>query len=718
MTMNRREFLLKTGWVAGGLTVLSSCSYVPAFPTSLGETEDALGWIQLNERGEFIFYCPRSEMGQGIDTGLTQVVAEELWVDPKHIICILPKTDQIKPVKNTSGSQSVQDYFQPTALAAATLREKLRELASRQLLTPSSHLAIVENGFEGSSGDRISYQEIAATLSSAVVLSDFPDPRPELRSLQHRNYIGQPGTMKSIDRIVHGKPLYARDASCEGMLFGGVARQPFLTAELISFDGDRSLQFAGVVAVVEGPDGLPGVIAKTPMALRKGIAALNCQWSSLTEVDESFIHPDIDIDRSISQSLLNHTELSQRSTSSSPHTIENELDIRFDTPMLAHAAMEPRAGLAHMKKDSLEVWTASQDPFLMQATLANLVGLDKDKVIVNNHRIGGGFGGRLLCQATIEATWLSVAISRPVKVQWNREEEFAYNYVGPQFSHRIHLEIDKDHQIRAWHHRFMASPIMLPRSLIPKSMHWAIELADDFIDDKGVARGSIAPYRFDSHQVDYGTVTTGMPTGPWRGLGDAPNTFATERAMDEAASLTGEDPIDFRLRHIVDDRLENVLNRVRRMSNWDNRSGLGVAVSVYKSVTYVAVVAETALESGKPIVKRMWCAQDCGLMLSPDRIRAQIEGNLTWAVGMVLSEALEMNDGMPESNNFDRYLIARQQQMPEIYIELVDSSLPPTGSGETSFGPGVAALANGLTSLTGQSISELPVHPLLEAAAS
>jgi len=705
MNTSRREFLVRTGWVAGGLTVLSSCSFVPALPTDIGDTEDALGWIQLTRAGEFTFYCPRSEMGQGIDTGLTQVVAEELWVNPENIRSVLPATDQILPTKITAGSESVQDYFEPTALAAATMRETLREFAAQRMEVHPSTLTLVENGFKDGNGGRVSHIQIANRLSESIVLSKFPEPRPTLRSLSHRNYIGQPSAMKSGSTIVHGRPLFSRDASMEGMLFGAVARPPYLGATLISFNRQAALAISGVSAVVVGPEDSPGVLAATPMASRAGVRALNCRWSELSSADREYIHADLDIDKSIADGALDHVELAQDASSNPPFPVENELDLRFDTPTIAHAAMEPRSGLVSVKGDSCQAWTASQDPFFMQGTLAKLLGLNEQRVVVNNHRLGGSFGGRIHCQATVEAAWLSAAVSKPVKVQWTREDEFAYNYVGPQFSHRIHIEMDATNVIRRWRHQFVATPIMIPRMLIPKSVHWVVDL----LADQGVARGSVAPYDFDTHHVAYGSVTAGMPTGAWRGLGSAPNTFATERAMDEAAALVGEDPIDFRLKHLSNDRLKNVIEIVRQASEWDQNSNLGIAAAIYKSTTFVAVVAETALESGKPVVKRLWCAQDCGVALSPDRIRAQIEGNMVWAIGMTLLEEFKLKDGIAESSNFNRYPIPRQSHMPEMHIHIVESSLPPTGSGEPAIAPAVAAIGNSIARLTQTPIAKLPI---------
>ncbi len=706
MTLNRREFLKKSGWVAGGITILSGCSYLPALPTlQTGEKEDALGWIQLLKSGELLFFCPRSEMGQGIETGLTAVVAEELWINPTLINCKLPRTNQILPTKSTVGSQSVQDYFEPTALAAATLREKLRELAAHQLGTNVDTLSLTEGGFVDVHGTRIAYSQIVAKLTTNLVLMQYPDPLPEIRSLTQRNFVGKHSAMGQIEEIIHGEPVFVRDVHLQGMRFGAVVKPVFLGARLMSFDRQAAMAVPGVDTVVDGPADLPGIIARTPMALRRALDALDCQWNELTPTLETTIHPDLDIDHMIAEDALRHTELDLQQPGVSG-AIKSRLNLRFDTPMLAHAAMEPRSGIAWVQDSQCDVWTASQDPFYVQRATAKLLGLAEDKVIVRNHRIGGAFGGRIVCQATLEAAWLSAAVSKPVKVQWTREDEFAHNYAGPQFSHRIKIELNQQDKIQHWQHQLVSSPIMIPRSLVPKPIHWIL----DMTKDKGVSRGSVAPYEFQSHIVEYNSDTIGMPTGAWRGLGSAPNAFAVECAMDEAARAANKDPVAFRLNHTDNPRLRKVIEEVRDLSRWTDKTHRGVAATIYKAATYVAVVAETSIISGVPVVNKLWCVQDSGIALSPDRIRAQIEGNLVWAVSMVLTEKFTMDKGIATSNNFDKYPIARQQHIPEIVIKLLDSSEKPTGAGEPAFAPAVAAIANSLTRTTGHPVRQLPLR--------
>jgi CO/xanthine dehydrogenase Mo-binding subunit len=204
-----------------------------------------------------------------------------------------------------------------------------------------------------------------------------------------------------------------------------------------------------------------------------------------------------------------------------------------------------------------------------------------------------------------------------------------------------------------------------------------------------------------------------MPTGAWRGLGAAPNTFAVESAVDELAALAGADPIAFRVQHADFPRLEKVLDSVRALSGWDRHPGgeraLGVAAAAYKQVTFVAIVAEVTRRDGRPAVTHLWCAHDCGLVVNPDQVRAQIEGNLIWGIGMALTESYELKNGIAATDNFHSYRIPRQRQTPDIDIQLVASSEAPTGAGEAAFAPAAAAVANALAALDGSRTRRLPL---------
>ena len=229
------------------------------------------------------------------------------------------------------------------------------------------------------------------------------------------------------------------------------------------------------VSVIVGPDNEIGLVAENPILLALAMKELEPEWSQLTEESKDEIHRGVDIDQAIENKILDHTALDQGDIKKGLSSAIQHLDIRYDSPMTAHAAMEPRAGVAHWKMCSdgqarCEIWTGSQDPWLVQVAIAKILDLKKENVEVNNHRMGGAFGGRILCQPSIAAAWLSRAAGKPVKVQWSREEEFRHNYVGPQFSTRIKAGLDNSGKITYWHHQMVGSPILISSMFVPKSI--------------------------------------------------------------------------------------------------------------------------------------------------------------------------------------------------------------------------------------------------------
>lgn len=711
--LTRRDFLVRSGWTLGGLTVLSSCSLIPALPTfGASKLTDALIWVQMLEDGRVRFFCPRSEIGQGIDTGLSQVVGEELGLNLSQISCIYPASNQIAPTQMTVGSQSIENYFEPTARAAALIRETLKMHTAQHYQQPLSQVILEKGGFRLPDGRSIFFDEVLKFVDPGII-----DPAEDLekklagvsllsqRKKSMRTSVGKHSGMQHIDDIVKGKEPFSRDIKLENMKFGAILRPPWLGAKVQEFNERAALSVEGVLKVVKGPSDQVGIVAETPMSAEKGVIALAAVWPVLNEERLEEIQTSLDIDKAIDGGLLDHTPVSEGNLSEAMDMAVTSINVRYDSPMTAHAQMEPRSGVAFARNKKCEIWTGSQDPWFVRNSVSKILGLNKENVVVHNHRAGGAFGGRIMCQASVEAAWLSADVNLPVKVQWTREEEFKFNYVGPQFSHRITAGLDNDNKICAWHHQMVGSPILISSAFMPDNFLWAADIPPD----PGTWRGTELPYDVKNHRIDFGDLRLPMPTGAWRGLGAAPNTFAVECTMDELAQSAEMDPLEFRLRNSSDTRFNNVIRRVREISAWAGKTNLGIAATVYKGVTYVAVVAEVSMANGVPKVERLWCVQDCGLVVSPDRVKAQIEGNLTWGVSMAFHESFELESGIASSINYDSYNICRQSDMPELNIELIDSELPPSGAGEAAFAPTAAAIVNALSRASGERIRQLPV---------
>ena len=690
--MKRRQFLAAAG--AGVLTVtLAGCSLVPVIPKRPTSTaDDALGWIR-HENGRYTLWLPSAEMGQQISAAMQGLAAAELGVPPAQVHLQLPSTRHIARVRATVGSASVQDFALPLARACATLREALAQGRTTGTLAP---------------------RDIPASA---------------LRSLQARTGAAKEAAAApgQLHALVTGRPLFAGDTRLPGLLYGRVLRAP-MSAEITSrpqaWDETAARADPACVAVVQHPRlarmgslGL-GIVARTPSALDRIEAALAVQWQveDGSAFEQAAIDERIDIDTHLRRGALQHRLRKDDPPTDTAWT----LDLRMDVPLAAHAPIEPRSATAHWlaaadQGIALKVWAGTQDLFYMRDVLARQLGLDAERIEVQACRIGGGFGGRTLCTVELEAAVLAQAVGAPVKVQWSRAQEFAQGFQRPPSSHRVRARVQGG-RITHWWHALASSHILFTPAAMPVWMQTLADLAGD----SGVARGAQMPYDVPQQRIEFTAQRLPVHTGPWRGLGAGPNTLVVESTMDECARHVGADPLDWRLQHTTDARLAQVLRSAAAESRWSERPasdattlrGRGIAGGIYKGVSYAAAVADVEVQraTGQVRVTALWCAHDCGLVLQPDGVRAQSEGNLVWCVGMVLHEKLPVARSGVAAASFADYPLPRMGDIPPLHVHLIDSSAPPTGAGETAMVAGAGAIANALRDATGVRFARLPVR--------
>jgi len=329
---------------------------------------------------------------------------------------------------------------------------------------------------------------------------------------------------------------------------------------------------------------------------------------------------------------------------------------------------------------------------------------------VHGCRTGGAFGGKTVCMVELEAAALARLSGQPVKVQWTRAQEFTQAFHRPPSSHRVRARL-QDGRLAHWSHDFASSHILFTGAVVPPWLH----TVTDLIGDDGVARGARLPYRAQAARIGFDLVRLPVHTGPWRALGAGPNGFVIESVIDECARAAGADPVEFRLRHLEDPRLRRVLESAVATAParpapgaGSGRTGRGIACGSYKQASYAAVVADVRVdtETGEVQVLHLHAAHDCGLVINPDQVRAQCEGNLVWALGMVLVEAWT-----PGADGFGPSPIPRMGQIPPMTVDIVDRGESPTGAGETVIVPAGAAIANAIRAATGWRPTRLPVRP-------
>ena len=709
--LSRRTILKALGWSATGIAVVAGggCALPVIPPRNEPTTEDAAAWISLRPEGHFEIYSPRAEMGQGIVAGLRLVAAEELGVGPEQVRAVYPDTALVPLCRATVGSDSMKVYGPLMARAAAALALAIRRQAAARLDADPAAARLGADGVMVEGQPTLPYAALASHPAILVGEDELAAASPQsLTAEGSRQVIGTALPTDGIRAIVTGNgPLYADDIRLPGMLFGSMLRSDGIDGTLAAIDDSACRELPGYAGLVQG-DGFAGILAERRGMLTRALAALRMQDNFAADLSSDTLAARIDIDVALAKGTLEHVLTDDGALGADGF----DIDLRLDVPLAAHASIEPRTAVARFADGGgLEVWTATQDAFYVRKRLAREFGLSEDEVVVHGMRIGGGFGGRTLVAAELDAARLAKASGRPVKVQWSRRDEFRAGFHRQPSSHRIRAAADAEGRITRWWHAFRAGHVIFTSA----AMGPGLQFATSFIADPGTARGALPPYAAGASRVEFEDVRLPVPTGPWRGLGAGPNCWAVETAVDALARRHGFDPVAFRLANMAEGhpRLAAVLRQAAAMAGWDRAdkrddgTALGVACGIYKEMSYAAAVARVAQTDNGPRVTKLWCAQDCGLVVNPDQVRAQIEGNLTWGIGMALYEELTVEDGRILGDSFFDYAMPRYAQVPEMEIALIEGAAEPSGAGETAI-VCAAAVTNALAAIDGAPVTRLP----------
>jgi CO/xanthine dehydrogenase Mo-binding subunit len=721
LSLSRRRFLLATGWTAAGVTLVYLggrfvLSRLPSFQTP-GEDAGA-AWLQLRPDGRCRMFCPRAEMGQNASIGLAQIAAEELNLAVEDIEIRFPNTSEIPQVILTAGSMSMSLFSEPTARAAAALREVMRVRAAERTRMQPDRIEDAPGGFTVNDGSLLTYADLAAGEPVVLDMGNAPEARLyTFDSARPHRQIGRGAAPHQLQQIVTGAPVFASDVRLPGMLYGRTVKPPSRNATLARIDDANVKRIPGVLQVViDRERKLVGVVGETPGVVDVAMEALDVHWQLPAPLNQPAIDALIDVDAALARGVLEHTPADDHVESES----EWGLDLRFEVQLQSHAMQEPRAAVAHVARtdggESVEIWTGSQDLWVIQRHAAQDLGIAKDRVTVHAYRMGGGFGGREHYDVERDAVQLSRAVGRPVKAQWSREDEFRATRHRPSSTHRVRLGADEQGRLTDWWHAFVSGHIVFARDRMPNWLLPPVRL----IGDLGVARGCLPPYTATRQRVEFSDVDLPIDLGTWRSLGAAPNTFVIESAVDELARRRYLDPVEFRLRNLAaeHERLAACLRRARELAEKvplpsGAAVGRGYACGIYEENSFVAASADVRVDAATGAVRvlRMCCAQDVGMAVNPDQLKAQIEGNLIWGLGMALLERVEVGEGDIRSLNFDRYVIPRIEDVPEFDIEIISPrSIPPAAAGETAIIVGPPAIANAVRDATGERYTTLPIR--------
>ncbi len=724
----RRSLLGGAGALVLSFSILGSAAaqeggappeIAPELPGSLSDAPFLDSWIRIDADGAITVFSGKAELGQGARTALLQVAAEELCVAPGAIALVTADTGRTPNEGYTAGSQTMQNSGTAIRNAAAQVRELLIGQAAARFGIADG-LEAKDGQVVAPDGRRLSYGELVA----GDLLHVEAQPRSKLRAADTFVVMGQSVPRVDIPAKVTGGASYVQDLRLPGMVHGRVVRPPNADAELASVDLASVEAMPGVIKIVRD-GGFLGVIAEREWQAIKAMRVL----ADAAEWHERPSLPDPTTIQQTLRGLARETGTVQQKNGAAGPVVRT-LEAEFSRPYQMHASIGPSCAIGHMAGDHLTVWTHTQGVYPDRAAIAEMLGMPPDRVRCVHVEGSGCYGHNGADDAAADAALLARAVpGRPVRVQWMREQEHAWEPYGPAMSSRVRAGLDASGRIVEWTYDVWtnthstrpggAGALLAARHLAtpfqPKPPRMEITPA-------GNGDRNAAPlYSIPTTRIQWQFIPE-MPlrVSALRGLGAYLNVFAIESFMDELATAAGADPVEFRLRHLEDPRARDVVTLAAEKSGWSKAPlplgrGRGFAFARYKNLAAycaVAVEVDVSRDSGKARLVRAVAAVDAGEIVNPDGIRNQIEGGIIQSMSWTLFERVSFDETQITSIDWSTYPILRMDGVPdEIEVHVIPRpSQPFLGTGEASQGPTPAAIANAISSATEVRLRDLPFN--------
>jgi CO/xanthine dehydrogenase Mo-binding subunit len=650
--LERRDFIRLFG--AGLVVAVTATETLAqesgrARPQGRADTPDLAAWIHIDEDGRAHVNTGKVEIGQNIRTSLSQTVADELRVPIASVTLVMADTEKTPFDMGTFGSMTTPRMAPVLAKAAATAREMLIDQAASRLQADRWALIARDGKIVAPDGRSLAYAEL--TKGQALTGTIESPPLDATTAWKIR------GTaVPKVDGrdFVTGRHQYTPDVTRPGLVYGRIVRPDAFGASLAAVDDARAKAMPGVIVVRDGD--FLGVVAPTDRAATRAANAVQAQWTPQSGQPSSDTVYDYFKKNADGRAQTPAVESIQIPPGA------RTFDASYRIPYIAHTPLEPRAAVAEWQGDKLTVWTGTQRPFGVRTELADAFHLPEERVRVIVPDMGSGYGGKHTGDAAIEAARLAKAVGKPVKLVWTRTEEFSWAYFRPAGVIDIKSAVDSNGRIVAW--------------------------AFDNWNSGGA--GLQTPYDIPTKAQVFHATKSPLRQGSYRALAATANNYAREMHMDEMARALGVDVVEFRTRHIKDDRLRVVLATVAQKIGWPKPSGpdrsLGIACGTEKA-GYVATAAEVSRPAGASSFKleRVVIAFECGAIVNPDGLKNQVEGSVVQGLGGALFEAIDFADGRVRNGTMEQYRVPRFKDVPVIETILIDrKDIPSAGAGESS----------------------------------
>ncbi len=708
---NRRSFIKVSSAAGGGLVLgfswLASCT--PSKKELLAMPDawfDINAFLKIGDNGVVTIMSPNPEIGQNVKTSMPMIVAEELDVDWKNVIVEQAGLNTEKYRRQVAGgSQSIRQGWESLRMAGATARHMLIDAASKQLAIPVAELSVENGTISDGKGQSISFGEVAAIAATLEVPEEVA-----LKDPKDFKIIGK--ATKNVDgkQIVTGQPLFGLDYKVDGMLTAMLIHPPAFGMTIKSIDDSMVKDMPGItgVAIIDAyPEGLEKtwsdrnhafpkiavVVGSTTWEVMNAKKAIRIEWERTSQGENTRDHIT-----GLTKLIAEKAEEPSRLDGDPYKAFDNAdriIERTYTAPFLAHNTMEPMNFFAHVTADKAELVGPVQTPENLRKTAAKLCGLAEDKVNVMMTRMGGGFGRRLYGNFGIEAAAVSKHFNAPIKLVYTREDDMTQGVYRPAYKVLYRAAIDAENKVTAIHIRGAG------------------------IDGSPVFSNRFPAGTIDNYLVENYRLESNVSTGAWRAPRSNFIAGAEQSFLDELAEEIGKDPVEFRLelfekgikspvgeKNDYDaERYAGVIKLAKEKANWGQEAA-GVHrgfAAYYCHNSYVAQVLDIEMVNGTPIIKKVYCAVDCGIVVNPVGAKNQIEGGIIDGIGHAMYSSVSISDGVPNQSNFDSYRLIRHNEAPqEIETFFVENEIDPTGLGEPGLPPAIGALANALYKATGR----------------
>ncbi|WP_135506454.1 xanthine dehydrogenase family protein molybdopterin-binding subunit [Roseovarius aestuariivivens] len=723
-TFSRRNFLASSAGLVIGVTLplkgraQSGAEAAMGGNATPGETGSFApnAFVRIAPDDTVTVLVKHIEFGQGPYTGLSTLVAEELDADWSQMRAeSAPFDNELYKnlafgLQGTGGSTAIANSYTQMRRAGAAARAMLVEAAAAEWGVPAGEIN-VEKGMmshpSGKSSGFGAFAEKAAQMS--------PPEEPTLKDPSAFTLIGTDVPKLDSRAKSTGQAVFSMDVYREGMETVVLARPDKIGATVASYDDSAAKDVPGVTAIRQIPQGI-AVYARSTAAAIKGREALEIEWDDSTAETRSSDEIYDAFSRAAEDGGLDAEVIGDGAGPIAGAAQVLEAEFRF--PYLAHAAMEPLDGVIEVTEDGVEAWVGSQFPSLDVPTIAQTLGVDPATVKMNVMLAGGSFGRRAQDTAHFAAELAEIAKAAGGTGAWKliytREDDMTAGYYRPLTVHKLRAGLDESGGLVGWENVIVNQSIMAGGPMA--------SMMQDGIDPTSLEGSTKMPYDFANARVGWVQAESPVSVLWWRSVGHTHTAYATEVFLDMVLEAAGKDPVAGRLELLKDDagRDRAVLEKVAEMAGWDGepvKGGKAYGVALHESFrSYVAQIAEVSDVDGMPKVHRVWCAIDCGVAVNPNVVRAQIEGGIGFGLGSVLFDEVTLGEGgTVQQKNFDTYRMLRINEMPEVLVEIIDSSADPTGVGEPGTPPIGPAVANAWRALTGQTVTQLPFTRATEA---